>query len=135
MFIDITHSNIFHVVIPPMNTKQKTLGLVFASLIALIALASLSSCVSPFYQASHYQPSYRTAPVSTLAPTPTAPSASRTTLDLGYPYIKAALYTVRGVRYYPMSPAQALNFRESGISSTYKGGQKTAIGETVNSKM
>ena len=52
---------------------------------------------------------------------------------------KNAPYTVRGVRYHPMSVEQALTHREEGIASWYDesswvgiiGGGKTAIGETV----
>ncbi|MGC1479930.1 MAG: septal ring lytic transglycosylase RlpA family protein [Chthoniobacterales bacterium] len=45
-------------------------------------------------------------------------------------------YTVRGVRYYPMSPKEAIGFRERGIASHYSEGNllfpsKTAIGEKL----
>ena len=36
-----------------------------------------------------------------------------------YPGYKAKPYTIRGVRYYPLSPQQAVGFREEGIASWY----------------
>ena len=54
----------------------------------------------------------------------------------GYAGYKAAPYTVRGERYYPMSPRQAAGYRETGVASDYKAGflffpGKTAIGEKI----
>lgn len=49
---------------------------------------------------------------------------------------KTSPYTIRGVRYHPMTPREALGFREVGIASHYKEGflifpGKTAIGEKL----
>lgn len=49
---------------------------------------------------------------------------------------KHAPYTVRGVRYYPMTPREAVGFTEVGIASHYHEGNllfpgKTAIGEKI----
>jgi rare lipoprotein A len=54
----------------------------------------------------------------------------------GYEGYKNSPYTIRGVRYYPMSPRQALGYRETGMASHYKAGflffpGKTAIGEKI----
>lgn len=54
----------------------------------------------------------------------------------GYAGYKDSPYTVRGQRYYPMSPEQAIGFAEVGTASHYKGGffvfpGKTAIGEKI----
>ena len=53
--------------------------------------------------------------------------------------VKMAPYTVKGVRYVPMSPEQAKSYRESGIASWYgqetlrqKGGHMTANGEAFD---
>lgn len=44
--------------------------------------------------------------------------------------LKRSSYTVRGVRYHPMTVDAALNYEEEGIASHYNGrGGKTAIGE------
>jgi rare lipoprotein A len=45
-------------------------------------------------------------------------------------------YTVRGVKYFPMSPREAVGFTETGIASHYREGNflfpgKTAIGEKL----
>jgi rare lipoprotein A len=53
-----------------------------------------------------------------------------------YDGYKTAPYTIRGVRYYPMGPEEALRHREFGTASHYKGGffffpGKTAIGEKI----
>lgn len=49
---------------------------------------------------------------------------------------KNAPYTIRGERYYPMAPEEALGFVETGIASHYRGGSFlrsgiTAIGERL----
>lgn len=54
----------------------------------------------------------------------------------GYSGYKTAPYTIRGQRYYPMQPQEAVGFTETGIASHYKGGflwfpGKTAIGEKL----
>ncbi|MBU3666065.1 MAG: septal ring lytic transglycosylase RlpA family protein [Chthoniobacterales bacterium] len=54
----------------------------------------------------------------------------------GYEGYKDAPYTVRGQRYYPMSPQQAVGHVETGTASHYRGGflvfpGKTAIGERI----
>lgn len=53
-----------------------------------------------------------------------------------YAGYKTRPYTVRGVRYCPMSPREALGYREVGIASHYREGflifpGKTAIGEKL----
>jgi rare lipoprotein A len=53
-----------------------------------------------------------------------------------YKGYKTAPYTVRGVRYHPMSPREAIGYRERGVASHYKSGflvfpGKTAIGEKI----
>lgn len=54
----------------------------------------------------------------------------------GYDGYKAAPYTIRGQRYYPIQPEEAVGLEEEGIASHYKGGflffpGKTAIGEKI----
>jgi len=54
----------------------------------------------------------------------------------GYTGYKTAPYTIRGERYYPLSPQAAVGYRETGTASHYKGGflffaGKTAIGEKI----
>ena len=54
----------------------------------------------------------------------------------GYEGYKTAPYTVRGERYYPMSPEGAVGYVETGTASHYKSGflffpGKTAIGEKI----
>ncbi len=57
----------------------------------------------------------------------------------GYEGYKNAPYTVRGVRYTPLSVEQALHYREEGMASWYDessflgivGNGETALGETV----
>ncbi len=54
----------------------------------------------------------------------------------GYKGYKTAPYTIRGERYFPMSPESATGFEEVGTASHYKGGflffpGKTAIGEKI----
>jgi rare lipoprotein A len=54
----------------------------------------------------------------------------------GYQGYKHTPYTIRGVRYHPMSPREAIGYREIGTASHYKGGflvfpGKTAIGEKI----
>lgn len=54
----------------------------------------------------------------------------------GYEGYKTAPYTVRGQRYFPMGPEQAVGYEEVGTASHYKGGflffpGKTAIGEKI----
>lgn len=54
----------------------------------------------------------------------------------GYEGYKTAPYTIRGVRYYPMSPEEARGYTETGTASHYRGGflffpGKTAIGEKI----
>jgi rare lipoprotein A len=49
---------------------------------------------------------------------------------------KHSPYTIRGIRYHPMSPQEARGFTETGIASHYKGGSffrhgTTAIGEKL----
>lgn len=49
---------------------------------------------------------------------------------------KHSPYTIRGVRYHPMTPQEARGFTETGIASHYKGGSffrhgTTAIGEKL----
>jgi rare lipoprotein A len=49
---------------------------------------------------------------------------------------KHSPYTIRGIRYHPMSPHQARGFTETGTASHYKGGSifrhgTTAIGEKL----
>lgn len=49
---------------------------------------------------------------------------------------KNAPYTIRGERYYPMAPEEALGFTETGVASYYHGGNffhhgTTAIGERL----
>lgn len=49
---------------------------------------------------------------------------------------KHSPYTIRGVRYHPMAPRQAIGFTETGIASHYSEGNwlfpgKTAIGEKL----
>jgi len=53
-----------------------------------------------------------------------------------YEGYKDAPYTVRGVRYYPLTPEEAVDYEEVGTASHYKGGflffaGKTAIGEKI----
>lgn len=53
-----------------------------------------------------------------------------------YKGYKTAPYTIRGVRYHPMSPREAIGYRERGVASHYKSGflvfpGKTAIGEKL----
>jgi len=53
-----------------------------------------------------------------------------------YEGYKDSPYTIRGVRYDPMSPRQAVGYRETGTASHYKAGflffpGKTAIGEKI----
>lgn len=57
----------------------------------------------------------------------------------GYEGYKKAPYTIRGVRYHPMSVEEALTFREEGIASWYDESAffgifrgTTALGETVH---
>lgn len=54
----------------------------------------------------------------------------------GYAGYKTVPYTVRGERYYPMSPEEAAGYVETGTASHYKAGflvfpGKTAIGEKI----
>lgn len=54
----------------------------------------------------------------------------------GYAGYKTAPYTIRGVRYQPMSPREALGYVETGTASHYKHGflifpGKVAIGEKI----
>ena len=54
----------------------------------------------------------------------------------GYDGYKTAPYTVRGERYYPMSPEEAVGYVQTGTASHYKSGflvfpGKTAIGEKI----
>ena len=54
----------------------------------------------------------------------------------GYRGYKHAPYTVKGQRYHPMEPQQAVGYEEVGTASHYKGGfllfpGKTAIGEKI----
>lgn len=54
----------------------------------------------------------------------------------GYQGYKTGPYTIRGERYYPMSPREAVGYRETGTASHYKSGflffpGKTAIGEKI----
>ena len=54
----------------------------------------------------------------------------------GYSGYKDAPYTVRGQRYYPLGPEEALGYEEVGTASHYKGGflffaGKTAIGDKI----
>lgn len=57
-----------------------------------------------------------------------------------YPGYKHAPYTIRGVRYHPLHPRQAVGFRERGIASWYteKGGWfragPTSLGEPFRSR-
>lgn len=56
--------------------------------------------------------------------------------DRSYGGYKNQPYTVRGVRYSPMSPHEAVRYSEVGTASHYKGGflffpGKTAIGEKI----
>lgn len=49
---------------------------------------------------------------------------------------KHSSYTIRGIKYYPMSPREAIGFTEVGIASHYQEGNwlfpgKTAIGEKL----
>lgn len=45
---------------------------------------------------------------------------------------KKAPYTIKGIRYYPLSVEQALQYREDGIASFYEaGGARGAIGERL----
>ena len=53
-----------------------------------------------------------------------------------YEGYKNAPYTIRGVRYYPLTPEDAVHYKEVGIASHYTGGflffaGKTAIGEKI----
>jgi len=53
-----------------------------------------------------------------------------------YPGYKDSQYVVRGQRYYPMSPQQAVGYEEVGTASHYKGGflifpATSAIGEKI----
>ena len=53
-----------------------------------------------------------------------------------YDGYKTASYTIKGVRYYPMGPEEALGYEEVGTASHYKGGflffpGKTAIGDRI----
>jgi len=53
-----------------------------------------------------------------------------------YEGYKNSPYTIRGVRYYPMSPREAVGYHETGTASHYQGGflffpGKTAIGEKI----
>jgi rare lipoprotein A len=54
----------------------------------------------------------------------------------GYTGYKDAPYTVKGQRYHPMGPPEAVGYEEVGTASHYKGGfsffpGKTAIGEKI----
>jgi len=54
----------------------------------------------------------------------------------GYAGYKAGPYNVRGQRYHPMGPREALGYRKTGIASHYTGGffifpGTTAIGEKI----
>ena len=124
-----------------MNPYKLTINSV--KLLGIIAFhSSLVSCVNPLiasygYQRPIAQPQYAQQaphnyiPVDKQQTPVTIQSNSHSTLDLDYKKIRIEPYTFRGVNYTPMTPQQALQYRQTGIASYYKGAHVNSIEEKV----